>query len=472
MKKFLLFILLFNIISFSVVAQDNENRVPFFKHLFYGIFPTKMEREAKDFFKNDDIVGLKYHIMGILNTQPDREFYNAEERYPLSLYLLAAIVSEQTMLTPEDTVKTFYYYTIARELYAQSLSTDRDVNLIRKAEQKGWMTIQEETAKSNFYDSYYRRKLDLINANIASLRARNTIVNDSITFYTRVIEQLENRIYPKEIELTKIVTNNENAIRYIKTFFNENGIAGEIVETSDAEIITERGVISPETRLDQTGYYLGLVCHDDINDGFINVLNAISDEIDKLPAGYRDKVYFNCEYSGKSDGVGYGTNVGRYGGSSTSDMYNRHNSIKADYYRIDESPVRIELFKDTQFKNEGLAFLRAYCLADVVHDFCESKNIQITSERFYAYEYREKGPEYRGVELNLSIVNLFLHQSDSLRIAKQELERLRREKEVLNEKIKDAETQKKIIETILYHAGYDNDGFVSRVIRRIRGYNN
>jgi hypothetical protein len=134
-----------------------------------------------------------------------------------------------------------------------------------------------------------------------------------------------------------------------------------------------------------------------------DVLDVTKKQLDKM--NKEDNIVFEVEAIGSADAIPYRRKV-YYDGLLGDTLYN------VRYYRFNEpdNPLYITFIKnETLMSNEYLALLRAY---DAVKSLCHG--YYIDNVKIFTREFDKTGPEYRRLDLQITLRNAFLEDYNEL----------------------------------------------------------
>lgn len=138
----------------------------------------------------------------------------------------------------------------------------------------------------------------------------------------------------------------------------------------------------------------------------IQTLKLIEKQIDKYFDNQRvgDDICLIINAMGFSDGIPVLPNTYYYG----------ENILNVEYYNYDDKNFQNKknmdfIHKRTILNNENIAILRAYFLANKLNTLYPKSKMLIIAK-----ESEEIGPQYRGCDLQIQVVNAFKKQYDEL----------------------------------------------------------
>ena len=199
-----------------------------------------------------------------------------------------------------------------------------------------------------------------------------------------------------------------------------------------------------------TGFGLGTFCTPEIQSATTDVLSSIlkvidfKSKLDGVPANFKDSVFINVFITGKADG----NKVIRGKDGKCTLKYKDEVPIYGRYYAKDDrtfkTPIKVGINKGDAICDEELAFLRANCAYLQVLRIIKDAHFPEANVRpkLIVQVSDEKGPEFRGVNVDLQVENLFLYKLEAIKALQTEKEITDRRITVLKKEL--AENDKKI----------------------------
>jgi len=197
------------------------------------------------------------------------------------------------------------------------------------------------------------------------------------------------------IRLANLEKDYEAAMRNINNLVGESEINNSRLE-GNSNLKIMKGITASNS---SAGYSLGQHCADETKFVIQKIANAILRKVKLLG---NKNISISMTITGKSDGHSYGRNIGKYTGKR----------IEGKYFIKENSTIigneRNVVIANRDISNIELAFLRAYCVYEQFYEVLNGK-VNLETPTFYTSEFQQKGEAYRGVEIELTIENLFKH---------------------------------------------------------------
>jgi hypothetical protein len=153
--------------------------------------------------------------------------------------------------------------------------------------------------------------------------------------------------------------------------------------------------------------------------------------VDDVPQNKRDELKVKVKITGNSDWIG------SRNGQPLGIQYTAETDLFEEYVNQegDKKTFRLTAGETVNITNEELAFLRAYCAYNVIMTILNEKNITDYNVQFQAIEHvlpegidekdRTAGEDYRGVDIDMTVENLYKHYLDEIEEVETEIEAIK-----------------------------------------------
>lgn len=488
------------------IKGGKKPRVGFISKLIGIGFPTKIERAFKKALKKGDLLSLEAILAG-QGEKGDKLKNKMKRKNPVTFFMTQAIVYEGK----SDSAKAFLNYSIAYHLGKEN-RTKLDQRLIDKIQRLDKNYNELALGKSKNYQTWLKNKYEIyldsyetdifaIDKQIAAIEGEIEQIEDEIHLMEKTIVKNEDDIksMTKTIDLIDVKRNqvidvtldiNENSESVISEIDSvlQQIEAGKIVDNQDKRLIgdtkvefkfakrnTASGIdIAPE------GYPIAQYCTDDIKDVTYGIMKVLLKQIKDVPFQQRSEIKVKLAFTGNADwrGAGKLLNV----------EYTSPSKIFQEYENKDGEVKTFQLEAgETRFvTNEELAFLRAHCAYEIIVGLLLNAGVRDYEASFKAIEHADpskpdpstlegaeaafeevtsdtpqyytgfeseidssKGKEFRGVDIDMVIENLFKHYVDKLKRLEEDIEKkgkdIEKIKKDIKKKEKDIEVQEELI---------------------------
>jgi hypothetical protein len=272
-------------------------------------------------------------------------------------------------------------------------------------------------------------------------------IESSINQDNSTISGLENRIAALdkkrqqkiEIKLKSAGKETQETIKKIESYLDELERTGAVDEAAEPKYIDDATVefkfakrktaasLEPTT----TGYELGQYCTSDIEATANAIMNLLLRPVDDVPQNKRDELKVKVKITGNSDWIG------SRNGQPLGIQYTAETDLFEEYVNQEgeKKTFRLTAGETVNITNEELAFLRAYCAYNVIMTILNEKNITDYNVQFQAIEHvlpegidekdRTAGEDYRGVDIDMTVENLYKHYLDEIEEVETEIEAIK-----------------------------------------------
>lgn len=455
---------------------EERTQVGFFKEISLDVFGRRdykdHKKKLKQFLKDADDDRLNEYIRRMEEGDPDEKL-EALRNYPFVFYIL---IGSWYKCHRKNDEKTFRYYSIAKDYAKDNAFLEEDAVLIRKIIKFSKKyesncipkSIQDEKGLVNYvaqecinYENNRNKEIANENNKIGVLKNElDTLERKSIKLGNE-IDELKEKIKNKEILIKNLTLENyESALNEVnnlsdKGYLDKRGTVVKNLPGGAVLDMRDRFVSDPVRQEFYTsGFNLGSFCTDKMKTSTTEIVSALMKIIDfknnlkETPQDFKDSIFITAVITGKADG----SKVIRNKNGECTLIYRGGTEIKGQYYLLKDSlfkfpkPVHI---KDGQpICDEELAFLRAVCSYQEALEIFKKQGIleNKIQPKIVVALFNEKGPDYRGVEINFRINNLFTYRLEKIRVIEQEKAIIdRRIKELTNE-LAEVKKSKKAIE--------------------------
>lgn len=435
-------------------TEDEPGVVP--KNKFWGkmvatVAPNKVERAFKSALKSGDFLDLE-SILVRQGEEGDKIKQKMLLQNPVTFYMAQAMIFEEK----EDSVNSLLNYSIAYEL-GKANRTKRDQALIDKIinlnekhnaidglnEAKNYQTWLK--SKFTQYRSYYQNDISVIEDNITKLRSEIQDIEESINQDRINIENIKERIAKDEqkieelkaeierldvkrsqkveVKLESMKKQSKKTIAEIEALLDK--IEREGIVDNQQKFFIDDAVVefqfakrNTASNLEPTakGYRLGKHCTIEIEEATTDLMKLLLRPIKDVPD--RSVLKVKIKIVGNADWKGAGA------GKTLSITYTGEEDIFQEYVNKDgeRKVFKIAEGEERGITNEELAFLRAYCSYNIIRNILEDYGVSDYLVQFQAVEHEQPealegedpGAAYRGVDIDMTIENLFKHYVDKI----------------------------------------------------------
>ena len=436
-------------------------RVTFWTRLVALVAPNKVEKAFNSAMKQGSILDLET-ILARQGEKGDRMKIGMIQKNPVTFYMSQAMIFEEK----GDTINALVNYSIAYEL-GKTNRTKRDQALIDKVlklnekysmveglnEARNYQTFLRD--KLNKHRSYYENDISQSEDNIVGLqseikdieasiqkdRTEITSLRTEITTDRSKIDDLKKEIakidikrsQKLEIKLGSVRKESAQTIEKIGDMLDkierENIVDNQkSINIDDAVVEFQFAKRNTASSLEptSTGYQLGKHCTDDIvntTEGLMDILLRPVDNVpDKSELSVKVKIIGNADWKGS----GKTLNIWYVGEEDIFQEYTNKDG-ESKVFTVDENQRK-------RISNEELAFLRAYCAYKIIKRTLDAKGVYDYQVQFQAIEHEQPeklnstddpGAPYRGVNIDMTIENLYKHYLDKIKVMEAEVEEIK-----------------------------------------------
>lgn len=463
MKRFTIFLLLL-ILTNGLHAQTEKMR--FYQKIMYEIFYHKpLRKQIKKSFKNNDDINLSKFIRKNMEGEtPDK--ITALEETPFSMYMFLGFWYGCYKNNKDMEAK---YFGVAYEYEHNNALSAPDRFLSEKIIKfynrynpcnSGYQITKLTDLRNLAKDKYQKAEHDLINNNknykedSKKLQHEIKILYNESEVIINEIDSLKQLVKNKKITITGLTTTNYKKALQEAELFKQKGLnlPGTITKNlyGGAKLIAKDEVSTAplEPAIVESGFKLGVFCSEKIKTSTEKIIKSVlkivefKEKYELVPSDYTDSVKITLKLTGKADGyrisktngisnMKYKENTPIYGTFTSSWEGKWKNKIKSKTFR-----------NGTPINDDDLAFLRCLC------SYNQAKKVLSQSFSFpednlkteyTAKVFKNKGEQFRGVDIIIEINNLFAYNIEKIRIAQEKLK-------IIKEKIKEKEKEKKKID--------------------------
>lgn len=431
------------------------------------VAPNKVERSFKNALKEDNLLALE-EILAAKGEEGDKIKQKILKQSPVSFYMAQAIIYEEK----GDTLNAMTNYKIAYELGKENRSK-RDQQLIDKMIKRNSKSNVVEGLndaknyqtwlKSKFFKmkSVFEDDIEVADIEVVKLEGEITEIEQSIEqdenqiltieesinqdnstisgLETRIAELDKKRQQKIEIKLKSAGKETKETIKKIERYLDELERTGAVDEAKAPQYIDDATVefkfakrktaasLEPTT----TGYELGQYCTSDIQETANAIMMLLLKPVDDVPNNKRNELKVKVKITGNSDWIG------SRNGQPLGIQYTAETDVFEEYVNKDGEKRTFRLTKGetVNITNEELAFLRAYCAYNVIVGILNNKNITDYNVQFQAIEHelpegidekdRIAGEDYRGVDIDMTVENLYKHYLDEIEEVETEIQAIK-----------------------------------------------
>ncbi|MEM7368773.1 MAG: hypothetical protein AAF587_09215 [Bacteroidota bacterium] len=474
-------ILLIGLVGISLHAQHkpepidiDELRSRAIQRIIFRIFPNKLQSRFKKLAKsnNQNNVQAARLFLAELRSQEKEEEYI--KKFPYTYFLLKVVVANAF-----EASNTFSEAEIADNLLSRSVLiqlseedlTQADIEALkwlkRLAQIKRFLSgssIPADTVRraAISYVQFIQNEKQKISDTIA-------VKNEKIIDIQRKIKSLNNRVDDLDVERIQKVSVVDMRLDQADQIRKELEMAKKSLSSSDLslsgnskiQIDTKRGIVDNFLEASPERYEIGRHCDGEIQEIAYQLIELFLIKVTELKRDEKDSLVIDLQLIGHADGHGY------------QKLLNIKSSMSIDgvRYVVDGQYKDCNIERNNRITNEQLAFLRAYCAYGIFQDWLLQNGIDLQNSKhridFAVEEHPEKGPEYRKIEIKLSVDKLYLHHEEEIGELKAEIRRLETRKEILEAEIDELEKKKERLEKLLAQSGPDGVK-TKRILEMIR----
>ncbi|MFK7946270.1 MAG: caspase family protein [Saprospiraceae bacterium] len=448
--------------------KDGERKKYGFLTWIVGLVaPNNVEKSFKKALKDDNLLALE-EILTARGEEGDKIKQKILKQSPVSFYMAQAIIYEEK----GDTMNAMTNYKIAYELGKENRSK-RDQQLIdkmlkRNAKSKVIDGLNEAKnyqtwLKSKFFrmKSVFEDDIEVADIEIVKLEGEITEIEEAIKqdenqimsieqsinsdnsqisdLEKRVAELDKKRQQKVEIKLKSAGKETKETIKKIENYLAELERTGAVDEAKEPQYIDDAVVefkfakrktaasLEPTT----TGYELGKYCTSDIQETANAIMTLLLKPVDDVPKNKRNELKIKVKITGNADWIG------ARNGKPLGIQYTAETDVFEEYVNQEgeKKAFRLTAGETVNITNEELAFLRAYCAYNEIISILNQKGINDYQVQFQAIEHelpeginekdRTAGEDYRGVDIDMTVENLYKHYLDEIEEIETEIQAIK-----------------------------------------------
>ena len=421
--------------------------------------PNKVERAFNKSIKSGELLDLET-ILSAQGEEGDKMKEKMLAQNPVTFYMAQAMIFEEK----EDTVNALLHYSIAYEL-GKNNRTKRDQVLIERIkklngkhgaisdfnEAKNYQTWLK--SKFTQHRAYYENDISVIDDRITKIQnliqniesditeRRTTIadIEDVIDEERKQIEEIRNEIrrldvkrtQKVEVKLSSMKKTSKETIKKIEALMDRIEREGIVdnqqqVMVDDATVEFQFAKRNTASNLEPVakGYVLGQHCTKDIQETTHDLMKLLLRPVKDVPD--RSVLKVKMKIVGNADWIGGGDD------KLLSIWYTGEKDIFHEFMNKEgETQIfKISKGEERRITNEELAFLRAYCAYNIIIDLLEAEGIKDYMVQFQGIEHEmpdslmgdDPGAPYRGIDIDMTIENLFKHYVDKIKELESDVE--------------------------------------------------
>ncbi len=448
-------------------ADGKRKRYGFFTWMVGLIAPNTVEKSFSKALKKDNLMALD-QILIAEGEKGEKIKMKILKESPVTFYMAQAIIYE----AKNDTLNAMTSYKIAYELGKENRSK-RDQQLIDKLlqqnakskiikglnEAKNYQTwlkskffkmksvFEDDIENVNFEIGRIEGEITALEAQIQEAEKQVSTIEQSINTDSKQISTLEERVKELdkkrqqkiEIKLKSANKETKKTIQKIEQYLAElersgavdEAITPKYIDNATVEFKFAKRKTAANLQPSSTGYNLGQYCTPDIKATAEAIMNLLLKPVNDVPQNKRHELKVKIKITGNSDWIG------ARNGRSIGIRYTAENDLFEEYVNQLGEKKTLQLKKGTtvNITNEQLAFLRAYCAYDVIIRILQEKNITDYEVQFQAMEHelpqgidekdKTAGADYRGVDIDMTVENLYKHYLDEIESVEAEIEQIK-----------------------------------------------
>lgn len=442
----------------------------------------------------DRIMKVNAKGIGIKQTL-NRFITNVEKKYerkksavlgknPISYYYLKG--RHELNKASVDTMRAYLYFEVVRIIDSLGYNYPHE-NWVKKMRtkknrhgKKQYTLEKESLKKGRQFKTYFEEKKKTFKNQVRELNVKVREIREQIKSYRQEIDQLDvERTSVMKIKLKNLKRSAKKAVKKAERFGRRMEADIAFSEGAEVEIEFKKGVTSPKIELQSDGFYLAEEC-DEMTSAYARfIVRNLMREARKVPDKSVIKVKANI--TGKSDGFGFQKKIKRYSGEFGMPLEGEYqykaipvegpcDACTASKIQFEDKTIYLNV--STLFTNGELGFLRAYCFFNELKSRLKEDSIDIHQEdcQFVALEYQRRGERQRGVSVDMTIENLFLHNEKRIAELEDSVEIASAKKNSIENKIVDAEDQLAILEEQLADLVYKDGSKLYDILEEIDAY--
>jgi|GEM_PF-1974997 len=464
--------------------KDAEDRCKAYAIVYNVQYPCKkpplLERAWNDMFGDSDFKTERKYMKKLLNDPNDpglsafireleSEIENPEKvealrDFPFMYYFLLAVW--YGCYKPNGKEKAYVYYKTACDLGNMNALPFDDQQLITKfmkhAERnkderdcfKGY-ALSSESDLIRFADAKRLEHDEKVRADVKTIVDQKDLYSTEVVALAKEsmmlalkIDSLRNLQNSKKISIENLSSGNyEAALREVQALKESKALElpGSVTKNLSGGAIlkaTDGAISAPlNPALGNEGFRLGTFCTPEIKSSTKDIFEAIMEVIDfkakydNVPDNYKDSIVIEVTIVGKADG----DKVIRDAKGNCTLRYKDIPPVSGRYFLYPDTLnlVKVDIKQNDAICDAELAYLRARCANDQITEVIGKAGFPKGSvkTKLISKVFDEKGDKFRGVDVNVEIKNLFLHNLQTIKA-------LQKQKQVIDTQI--AELEKKI----------------------------
>lgn len=448
--------------------EGKRKRYGFFTWLVALVAPNKVEKSFNKALKGGDLLALETILDG-KGEEGDKLKQKMLRQSPVTFYMAQAMIYEEK----EDTLNALVNYKIAYQL-GQENRSKRDQKLIDKIIKKNGKSkvIKGLSEAKNYqtwlkqkffrFKSFYQDDMELADTEIVRIEGEIKDIEASIEADEQKISVIENELDDNgkkvktiqdridaldikrqqkiEVKLTR-TQDSEATIKQLERYMDELRQSGAVDDVKDPVTIGDATVefkfakrkTASSLEPTSTGYEVGKYCTEDIQKTTNAIMGLLLRPVGDVPKNRRKDLAVKVKIVGNSDWIGASS------GQPLSIWYESPEDVFEEYTNKDGDKKTFRLTKGERRRitNEELAFLRAYCANNIISDLLIYRGINNYEVQYQAIEHeipvnidpkdREAGRQYRGIDIDMTIENLYKHYVEEIEQLEDEIRKIRRE---------------------------------------------
>jgi hypothetical protein len=468
---------------------DAKQKIGLLKRILLDIFyQPPLKKEIKAILKKkqtaERLDGLEDFLKRMESGEPPEKQKMLLET-PCSYYTFMGLY---WCFINNDSTKAYENFAIAANIRKEQIKlSEKDKHLLEKI--SAWLkkygiagvNINFKapiTGINRWAERYVRENKEALERLLKAMEQRSNRLSKEIEQLsaqqnTKIIERdsLLGLVRNKSITLSGVTLENyQQALKEIRNFLKQNehidlsNITEQLPSGATIHIREESPSAPQRPIIELKEYELNKHCDYNIRAGAQEIIRTIlelmqfSAQFEVVPDDYKSQVKIVVRIKGNADG----NKIARDKFGKSTMKYKGEPIPLTSYfcYNTGDS-IRVAFSNNTLVNDEDLGFLRAYCayleIEKVLQPF-RHEHVQI-EYRFESEVHPNKGEAYRGVEIDMQVMNLFTHLLDRIKVLNREIKMLETqinkknaeyaqlEKEI-QKKQRELEEQEKRIKTI------------------------
>lgn len=446
----------------SAATPPSKKKRGLIAWLIAKLAPNKIKKQMKKAFEKDGTL-LSLNMAIPVDDAGDRMRKKMYTKNPMMYFIQEALVSEEQGRAGE----ALRNYNIAHGLWSDGYYTSHDEKLMKQMKNMDANNLTGIRSHSSYalwlnhkrgiFEGIFTDKIGIEDANISEYEMRIAELENSIETSRNEINALraesdrtkiridsldKPREQTVELQLKDMRNTSKSTMQNIREVVKKGrSIGASDFPVNEQEVSLEDNAVvkfkygkrrmDSNLRPDIKGYKLGKYCTEDIVSFTQDLMEILLLRVDEVPPANLKDIVVKLNITGNADWIGGTRKLGiKYAAKKDIDeQYKDKNGESQTFYVSAGETIRID--------NKELAFLRAYCAYETILAILNSKGINNVEVYFTAIAWpippntsprdQEAGKAYRGVDISVSIKNLYKHYVEEIEKLEERLEEIKEE---------------------------------------------